>query len=179
MANLDIKITVRAKQARGNMRSMAKRAENFKPVFRWAQRELEKANRANFATQGAASGKPWMPLDNEYARWKLDHHGTLPILVVTGTLQESLVRLRGAPNEIDMKTAVFGTDVKTAKGKPLAVYHQLGTRKMPARTIMFTPPLFASSLALKVAQHVVYGQAGIRGPAGIAQGAVPLLKGLF
>lgn len=163
MANVDVD----DKQARHNIRQMWDRADNFKSVFRWAQRELERANRANFASQGAASGKPWMPLDNEYARWKLANHGALPILVVSGTLKDSLTRLRGAPNEIDKKSAVFGTNV------PYAKFHQSGTSKMPQRKVVFVPPLFAASLAQKVGRHIVYGDLG-----GVTA-ATPLLKGLF
>lgn len=153
---------------------MFRRAEDFKPVFRWAQGELEKANRANFATMGAASGKPWLPLDNEYARWKLAHHGSaLPNLIISGTLRNSLVNLRGKPNEIDRKQAWFGTDVETAE------WHQWGTPNMPARKVVFVPPLFAKALGVRTAKHIVHGGAGVRGAAGIAAGAPRLLKGLF
>lgn len=168
MADVDVD----DKQARHNIRQMWDRADNFKSVFRWAQRELEKANRENFASQGTASGKPWMPLDNEYARWKLANHGALPILVVSGTLKDSLTRLRGAPNEIDKKSAVFGTNL-TVGGRPIARYHQDGTTKMPARKIVFVPPMFAASLAQKVGAHIVYGDLGR------VTASTPLLKGQF
>ncbi len=176
-----VKVDVDHQEASMNMRTMFHRARDFKSVFRWAQRELEKANRANFATNGIASGKPWMPLDNEYARWKLQHRGGRPMLVVSGTLRDSLTRLRGAPNEIDKKQAWFGTNVTTHDGrnKPLARYHQSGTSKMPARKIVFVPPLFALALAERTAKHIVYGGAGVRGAAGIASGATRLLKGTF
>lgn len=168
-----VKIDVDSRAARLNMRTMGKRAEDFKPVFRWAQRELERAWAANFASRGTTSGEPWMPLDNEYARWKLANYGSLPMLVIRGTLRDSLTRLRGAPNEIDKMAAVFGTNV------PYSDYHQWGTYKMPSRKIVFVPPLFAVALAERTAKHVVHGSAGVRGAAGIASGSTQLLKGLF
>ncbi len=146
-----IDVDVDDRQAKSNIRAMMRRGEDFKSVFRWARRELERANIANFASQGAASGQPWMPLDDQYARWKLEHYGPLPILIRTGTLAESLSRLRGRPNEIDRTKAVFGTDVKYAK------YHQHGTYKMPARKIVFASPVFVKMLASQAAHHVVFG----------------------
>jgi len=41
--------------------------------------------------------------------------------------------LRGNPNEIHAKRAVFGTDIEWAK------FHQMGTSKMPKRQIIFEP----------------------------------------
>jgi len=146
-----MKVKIYYKHARKGMRQRYRRAEDFRVVFRWARRELEVANAANFASQGSASGRPWMPLDDEYARWKLEHYGPLPILIQTGTLAESLVRLRGRPNEINRKSAVFGTSVKHAK------YHQYGTRHMPERKVAFTPPLFLRRVGKKMAEHFVHG----------------------
>lgn len=146
------KVTVEDKEARLGMKQRFDRAEDFRPVFRWARQELEEANRANFVSQGSKSGKPWLPLDNEYGRWKLANHGPLPILVLTGKMKDSLTNLRGRPNEIDRKRAVFGTKI------PYAKFHQYGTSKMPKRKIVFVPPLFAQGLARQAANHIVHGR---------------------
>jgi phage gpG-like protein len=158
------KVTVHDKQARMGMRKRFDRAEDFKPIFRWARDELSRANRRNFASAGAASGKPWLPLDDEYARWKLAHAGPSPLLVFSGKLMRSLTSLRGSPNEIDKKHAVFGTNIDYAG------FHQYGTSKMPARKIVYVPPLFAQTMAEKAADHIVHGKFGVSGT---------LLKGLF
>lgn len=130
---------------------MAERATDFGPVFRWAQRELEKANRDNFRSRGASSGHPWMPLDDEYARWKLAHHGPKPPLVIDGRLFKEVTFLRGPPNSIGKLTATFGTDL------PYAKFHQAGTRDMPARKIIFVPKLFSQRLSERMAKYIVYG----------------------
>lgn len=145
---------------------MVRRSEDFKSVFRWARREIQRANMENFASQGAVAGKPWLPLDDEYARWKLANHGPLPILIVSGSLRDSLTRLRGRPNEIDKTTAVFGTAI------PYAGYHQTGTRHMPKREVMFVPPMFAQALAMQVSDHILHGKLGV-------SSATSLLKGTF
>lgn len=143
------------------MRDRYKRGQDFRIVFRWARRELALANRINFATKGATSGRPWLPLDDEYARWKLSHAGPRPLMVFDGNLRRSLTNLRGAPNEIDKTDAWFGTNV------PYAQYHQWGTRKMPSRKIVFVPPFFAQALGAQAAEWIVHGS--------ISNG-IPLLK---
>lgn len=130
---------------------MLKRSADFRSIFRWAQRELEEANRENFATHGARSGRPWMPLDNEYARWKLSEYGPLPTLIREGDLYRSLTFLRGSPNDIGARSATFGTDL------PYAKFHQAGTSKMARRTIVFVPELFAERLGRMVLNYLVYG----------------------
>jgi phage gpG-like protein len=164
------RVHVDDKQARLGMKLRFERADDFRPIFRWARDALGRANARNFATRGATSGSPWMPLDDEYARWKLTHGGPKPLLVWSGKLRQSLTSLRGSPNEIDKTKAVFGTDVTTSKGKPLARYHQDGTSKMPARKIVFVPPLFAATMAQKTATYIVHGNFGVSGT---------VLKGLF
>lgn len=161
------KITVDDRQARINMARRFRRAEDFRPVFRWAQQELERANRANFTTRGAASGAIWKPLDPEYGAWKIANYGNKPIMVLTRELKTSLTNLRGYPNEIGRKMATFGTDVEYAK------FHQSGTRNMAQRTIMFVPPLFAQAMSQQVLSHIMYGRLGAAGA------PVQLLKGLF
>lgn len=130
---------------------MLRRSADFRQIFRWAQRELEEANRENFATHGAASGRPWMPLDNEYARWKLGNYGAKPIMIREGDLYQELTFLRGRPNDIGNRSATFGTDL------PYAKFHQAGTRNMARRTIVFVPELFAERLGRMVLNYLVYG----------------------
>lgn len=117
------------------------RASNFKPVFWYAQAELEKANAANFTSQGLPVGG-WAPRTQVYA-W--------PLMIKTGKLFSSLTSLRGAPNDIGRKQAIFGTNVEYAK------YHQRGTPNMPKRLIVFNPPLFEQRLARVAADYVADG----------------------
>lgn len=127
------------------------RATDFRSVLRWAQRELEEAYRENFATQGATSGAPWMPLDNEYARWKLKNYGPLPTLIRSGDLYRDVTFLGDKPSDIGRTEARFGTDL------PYAKFHQTGTSKMAQRKIIFTPAGFAYRLGTLVRKYLVYG----------------------
>lgn len=84
-----------------------------------------------FATEGAAGGTPWAPLAASTLR-KRRGGG---ILVETGALRGSLVD-EGAPGHVEESDGLqllFGTDL------PYAVFHQTGTRRMPARPILAIP----------------------------------------
>lgn len=138
-------------------RNMVRRTNNFRSELRWARDELKKANRRNFATQGAASGEPWNKLDTEYQSWKIERYGALPTMIRSGDLYRDLTTLAGRVNHIGFKSATFGTDLEYAK------FHQHGTRFMPARKIVFVPKDFARQLGEKVGEYVVYGPEGMEG----------------
>lgn len=83
-----------------------------------------------FSTEGAAGGSPWAPLAPSTLRKA--HAARVGILQVTGALAASLVD-KDAPGhveECDGEQLLFGT------GLPYAVFHQEGTRRMPARPIV-------------------------------------------
>lgn len=70
----------------------------------------------------------WPPLSRDYAAWKARHYPGKPILRRDDTLYDSVTR-----PDIDVREpafAVFGT------GDPVAVYHQRGTDRMPARRVI-------------------------------------------
>lgn len=134
-------IDVDIKDAMQRLDGMSGRATNFRPIFWYARKELELANAANFTTRGLPSGG-WAPRSQVY---------TWPIMRKTGTLFTSLTSLRGAPNDIGRKQAIFGTNVEYAK------FHQRGTRNMPKRLVVFEPPLFARRLAVAAAEYVADG----------------------
>lgn len=138
---LDIEIDVDMSDTMEMLNGMSRRSENFRPVFRFARQELEKANAANFTTAGLPSGG-WAPRSQPYA-W--------PIMRKTGSLFRSLTALRGAPNDIGRTTAIFGTNVEYAK------FHQHGTLRMPKRMVVFEPPLFARQLGIVAAEYVADG----------------------
>jgi len=138
------------RQARNRIIGMQRRSADFRSVFRWARKELEEANRQNFASQGLTSGRPWPPLSADYAGWKLANYGPLPTLIRTGDLYKDLTFLRGKPNSIGLRSATFGTNL------PYAKFHQAGTRDMPRRRIVFAPDLFAQRLGRVILNYVVY-----------------------
>jgi phage gpG-like protein len=149
--NVNIRINVDTSEVEKYLLKMEHRATDFRSIFRWARRELEEAQRENFATDGAASGKKWASLDDEYARWKLSEYGPLPTLVRSGDLYREVTFFRGPPNDIGFTQATYGTDL------PYARFHQTGTSKMAQRTILFVPKLFAERMGNLVLKYLVYG----------------------
>lgn len=144
MANgFTIHIEVDAEEALRMLENMKLRATNFKPIFWYAQKELEIANAANFTSNGLPVGG-WAPRQGESSYgW--------PLMRRTGKLFQSLTSLRGAPNNIDRMEATFGTNVEYAK------FHQRGTFHMPKRQVVFEPPLFARRLGVAAAEYVTDG----------------------
>ena len=148
---VNIRVQVFAESAIRLMREMERRAKDFRPVFRWAKRELEKANKDNFDRSGLPVGG-WSPLDARYGTWKATNFPGRPIMEVSGKLRDSLTRLDGPANKIRLTTAEFGTDVEYAK------FHQYGTTRMAKRQIVYEPRGFARTLAEHTGEYLVYGR---------------------
>lgn len=148
---VNVRIRVDAKRAIKQMREMERRSKDFRPVFRWAKKELEKANKANFTANGLPVGG-WSPLDARYGAWKAREFPGQPIMQATGRLFRSLASLDGSPNRIGRTSAEFGTEIEYAK------FHQYGTSKMAKRQIVYEPRGFARTLGRIVGQHIVDGE---------------------
>lgn len=102
---------------------------DYRPVWDLIYDDFLAEVKAQFESEGAHGGGRWAPLSERYARWKQKHYPGKPILERTGDLKKSLTE-RGAPGAVfrsEPRALTMGTDV------PYAIYHQTGTRKMPAR----------------------------------------------
>lgn len=152
--SIDIRIDVNASRAIIKMEQMAERAKDFRPVFRWAKRELGLMNGQNFAQNGLPVGG-WSPLNPQYAEWKSRNYPGRPDMVISKKLFNSLRNLNGPANRINKLTAEFGTDVEYAK------FHQYGTNKMPKRQIVYEPAGFADRIALLAGRYLVDGTVGV------------------
>lgn len=148
---VEVRVRVFADSAIKYLRGMEKRAKDFRPVLRWAKRELEKANEKNFSASGLPVGG-WAPLDARYAQWKSTNFPGRPIMEASGRLRDSLTRLDGPVNKIRLMSAEFGTDVEYAK------FHQYGTTRMAKRQIVYEPRGFARTLAEHTGEYLVYGR---------------------
>lgn len=153
---VSVKVNVDTSRVRRRFAAMARRSDDFKPVFRWMFQQLQQAHMRNFQTQGAESGSPWKPLDPQYASWKTENYGAKGILVRTGDLQNSLTMnsSRGSVRDMGRRTAYFGTHI------PYAKFHQAGTTNMAQRQPLFLPKLMAHDTARAVGEHIVYGTIG-------------------
>lgn len=148
---VNIRVHVDADRAIRYLRQMERRAKDFRPVLRWAKRELERANKENFAASGLPVGG-WAPLDARYSQWKSTNFPGRPIMVASGRLMDSLTRLDGPVNKIRLMSAEFGTDVEYAQ------FHQYGTTRMAKRQVVYEPRGFARTLAEHTGEYLVEGR---------------------
>lgn len=89
-----------------------------------------------FSAEGGILSTKWAPLSPEYAKWKASHYFGKQILVRTGAMRT------GA---ISPTTDVTYTKKSVTKLLPTdyAIFHQMGTWKMPKRPLVKTIPDYA------------------------------------
>ena len=109
--------------------------EDNAPALREIADDFREMIAQQFASEGSAGGTPWPPRKSVGAARRFAQSGrgiASPLLVRTGALRDSLIGLGAAGNveEIDARSLTLGTRV------PYAIFHQLGTRRMPARPII-------------------------------------------
>jgi phage gpG-like protein len=106
-----------------------KRIDDLTPAFERMIPALQDYIARRIHTGGTLHNlPPFAPLSPRYARYKAKHYPNAPILVRTGRLFRSLTtNTDDTIADIQPDHLTFGTRV------PYALYHQLGTRKMPAR----------------------------------------------
>ena len=99
---------------------------NARPFFSELEKQILQENDTQFSTEGAYLGEKWEKLSQATViqRGKLGF-GAGPILQRTGKLKRST-----------RKKQVTNTSLTISNTAPYYKYHQLGTRKMPKRTIL-------------------------------------------
>ena len=102
---------------------------DYRPMWPVIEDDFYSLVGRQFATEGAEGGTAWVSLSDAYGTWKEIHYPGKPILQRTGELMASLTSptAPGAVRVEERKTLTLGTTV------PYAIYHQRGTKKMPAR----------------------------------------------
>lgn len=113
---------------------------DFTPAMTAEIGQLQEVHRRHFENQADPGGTPWAPLSPATVAMKGRRSGHQAahetILVDTGRLFESLVvgpavsdsdRIRDVGRLDDGAYLTFGTDV------PYSIFHDTGTRRMPAR----------------------------------------------
>lgn len=120
------------------------RVQDLSPAFERILPLLQDYTERYLAAGGAFEGNPaFAPLNPRYARHKGHRYPGAPILTRSGRMRASLAGLTGdSVAEVSPDRLVYGTRV------PYAVYHQMGTRKMPKRPpLRLSKPLTARILA--------------------------------
>ncbi|MFB3921597.1 MAG: phage virion morphogenesis protein [Terriglobia bacterium] len=147
-----------------NSEEVSKALESFQaaladntPALREIAGDFREMIAEQFASEGRAGGTPWtarntsggadiasgrgrtMSAKRKPQTWRRSamsappsgRGNTSPLLVRTGALRDSLTRTgAGHIEEMDEGSLILGTRV------PYAMFHQLGTRRMPARPII-------------------------------------------
>jgi len=139
------------------LKDIKDRTKNVRPVLKKAADKLERAWGENFTTLGLLSAKAmlkggWAPLSPSYYAWKKVRFPMTAeqILVQTGQLY-TLVSNASSNAESDISDQSMELVVP---GK-VAMWHQYGTRNMPARPIVFVPRDFDRQIGKDLAKYIV------------------------
>lgn len=106
--------------------------QNPEPALRKVMIDLEDWSDAGFAAGRRPMGNRWAALSSNYRIYKSIVRPGAPILTFDGDLRASLGRARGdgAIRSIRGNRLTYGTRIH------YAVYHNKGTRNMPARPVL-------------------------------------------
>ena len=113
------------------------RAQDMRPIWQILAEDFYQVEEEQFATEGGFSGG-WAELSERYKVWKEAHYPGRPILVLTGALREAITspNARGSIYDLQRDYMMVGVSREVL---PYAVYHQTGTRHMPARPPIALP----------------------------------------
>lgn len=101
---------------------------DWRPAFRAIAADLVNVWAKRFAAEGAVEGdQPWAALKPGYAQWKAKHFPGAKILTRTGELKAAVTN-----PEVELGPQQLRISVHSK----VAVFHQHGTRTMPARNLI-------------------------------------------
>ena len=120
---MEVSYAVDDLEVKAMLRELARKSKNMKPPMQDISVYMKNAVMKNFESQGRPT--KWKPLSARYAKFKSQSAGSgKPILEFHGKLKQS-INAKHTNNNAMVKTGV-----------KYGVYHQTGTRKMPARPFM-------------------------------------------
>jgi phage gpG-like protein len=111
---------------------------DYRPIWPVIEDDFYAQEKGQFKTEGEEGGSEWQALSPGYAEWKEAHFPGKLILQRTGDLYSSLTS-GSDPNAVkreERKTLTLGTRLT------YALYHQRGTKRMPARPEIQLPEAF-------------------------------------
>lgn len=155
-------IKVDTKELKAYARRVARRQVNLRPVWGKVFDELADAHVQNFQTGGAMVGG-WAPLTSRYFNEKFAQGYGRSTMVREGTLKDALTGFRGRGSETaqGLTSAFWGIDTSPDSPISYASFHQMGTRNMMQRQIVFVPLNFAKQVGDMAAEHII-SDSGIR-----------------
>lgn len=124
---------------------------DYRPIWPVIEDDFYAQEKAQFASVGAEGGAQWAELKPEYAAWKEVHYPGTQILHRAGALESSLTSPND-PNTVrieERKTLTLGTRI------PYALFHQVGTSRMPARPEILMPEAFKRAVMHHVQVYLV------------------------
>ena len=118
-----MQVTVNDKEVLSMLSRVSNRVKDMRPIMRDISVLLLESVQTNFKMEGRP--KKWSPLSSSTKASKIKRRGSWqPILVDSGLLRKS--------NDTD-----YGSNyAKVVNPTKYGIFHQLGTRKMPARPFM-------------------------------------------
>lgn len=137
------------------LRAMGRRARNLTPVWPEVGDAVASTMRSQFDLEGRELGTRWAPLNPQYRAWKVAEGLNPQILVATGAMRQ---KFRSRPMNVERYSpteATFGSRDR------IAMFHQYGTRRMPARPILYATDPLRREIAVLLRRHIV-GR-GVRG----------------
>lgn len=121
---MSITVAVVDTGALGLLVELQRQLRDLTPVMKAIGRKLESNVNVRFDTKTAPDGSAWAPWSETTAAARAEEgRGTL--LEYTGRMRDSLAYEATA------------TSVEVGFGVPYAVYHEVGTSRMPARPVLF------------------------------------------
>tara|TARA_R110002096_G_scaffold132297_1_gene282554 strand:+ start:346 stop:858 length:513 start_codon:yes stop_codon:yes gene_type:complete len=151
--------------ATGEMRKWGERPFDGGAALRIRKNWMSRIGQA-FETKGQSIGTKWKPLSPSYAAWKGRHFPGRPLLVLRGTMKQSLTSGGKSGSSQSSRNAIFnrkggrqlilGTRIKYAK------FHQYGTNKTPARPFFKVDQGLVNDWAREMAKDVKLAEEGSR-----------------
>jgi phage gpG-like protein len=128
--------------------------DDASPAWEVIATSFQRAERRQFATEGAYASGGWAPLSPKYAAWKERHYPGQPILVLTGDLKRSLTERPFGIEVIEPQRMRIGSDVEHG------AYHQGGGGNLPRRRPVELTESLRRSWVKTIQRWIVTGKAG-------------------
>lgn len=136
---MTVEVTTDAGDVRRRLRGLAAQLLDFRPLWPRVRKLWMRHMTEQFSSQGAWGGAAWAPVKRSSGKG---------ILVDTGYMRSHVIGPRGPKVDVKPRSMTLTiADTGTVDGKPrprgVAIFHQGGTSRMPARPII--PPVYPAS----------------------------------